>query len=521
MTTLLTVNQHFEAARKRFSPDRTAFTIEELPVSFAELTECVDRLAAGLAAQGVGPDSVVGYSLPNCREVIAIILAISRLGACAVPLYPMTPDAVRAGIFASMGCSLVVTLGPSVQGLSQAAERMQARFRVVPLEAVLAADGYGQTPPFESSPTRRFLAAASSGTTGAPKSVWMTQGNAASTLTGTTEFAQLGSWQQNPCYTCMAVFPLSTSSVLVSLGMVLTGVRMVFLQDMSPVRYLQLAEHFAAEVLSAPPAYFEAILNLPPHLRRPLPALRAIMTGMDFLHTSLLNRLTQCFPGICCAASGYGLVETSLVLMTWKGHDREQLKQTPNRFTLCSNLGNQLDVRDEDGQSLTPGRVGELWVKGPSVVSGYLGQATMNAGSFVDGWFRTGDVACAVDAQTIELLGRQKYVIKRGGRSVSPIEVQERLDACPGVAASAVVGVKQPLYGEMIWAFVVPTRGQPITLKDVMKTCRATLPNYMVPDQVTFLTELPRGSGVGKLDREALIVMAKEELGKIQGESRV
>jgi long-chain acyl-CoA synthetase len=149
-----------------------------------------------------------------------------------------------------------------------------------------------------------------------------------------------------------------------------------------------------------------------------------------------------------------------------------------------------------------------------------MGGFTENAESFRDGWFRTGDLARWLPEGTVELCGRRKYLIKRGGKSVSPVEVGDRVEACPGVRACAVVGVSQPLYGQMIWAFVVPDREHPAQLKDIMKVCRATLPNYMVPDRVSFIDDLPRGSGVGKIDREALIRMASRELETEQGVTR-
>lgn len=520
MTRHLTLNQHYDAALQRFAPDRIAFGSEQVPVTFGALAKSVDEFARGLADHGIEPGDVVGYSLPNSPDVIGLFLAIARVGAQAVPLYPMMPDAMRASVFSAMGCKLVVTNGTGADGLSRAAERIRAGLRIVSLESILAKRCDTAVARYAASPDQRLVAAASSGTTGTPKSVWITQGNAAAVLTATADFAKVGSWQDDSDYTSIAAFPLSTSSILVVLGMILAGVRIVFSQDMSPVRFLELADYWNAEALSAPPSYFESILNLPPPLGRPLPKVRAVLTGMDFLHSSLLARLRERFPGLDRAASGYGLVETSTVFMTWKAHDPEQLQQTPNRFRLCPVAGNQIDVRDEQGQPLAIGHSGELWVKGPSVVSGYLGAEAENRTAFVDGWFRTGDVACRLDDACIELRGRQKYLIKRAGKSIPPTAVQEHLDACPGVRNSAVVGVRHSLYGEMVWAFVTARAGHELTLKDIMKQCRSTLPNYMVPDQVTFVDDLPRGTGVGKLDREALIKMAEAELANIQGANR-
>jgi long-chain acyl-CoA synthetase len=514
------LNQHFENALRRFAPERIAFGIERTGVSFAELAATVERFTDLLRQHGVIRDTVVGYSLPNCVEVLPLLLAISRLGARAVPLYPMMPEHTRVGVFAALGCSLVIL--PACGELGQAAQPPQSQFRTLSLETLVTGASAARVPTISSEqPSQPFLAAASSGTTGAPKTVWMTQANASAVLTASAELAQLGTWQGDPDFTSVAAFPLSTSSVLVVLGMILSGARMILARDLSPAHLLLLAQHWQAEAISAPPAYFEAILNLPTSLRPALPAVRAIFSGMDFLHSGLVSRLCEYLPNLDRAASGYGLVETSTVFMCWKAHDREAMKHPANVFTLCPGLDNSIDVRDEHGRSLGPNEAGELWAKGDSVVSGYLGGGAANAAAFVDGWFRTGDVASLRDERTIELLGRRKYLIKRAGKSVAPTEVQERLDACEGVRESAVVGVKHPLYGEMIWAFVVADPQSPATLKDLMKASRASLPNYMVPDQVTFVKELPRGAGVGKLDREALIRMASQELATTVGESLV
>lgn len=517
MTT--TLNQHYAAALERFAPERMALACDETTMTFRDLAASVDQLTAGLRAQDLKPGDVVGYSLPNCPEAVAIIIAISRLGCAAVPLFPMIPAPVRAGIFASFRCKVAISAGPMIAALSEAAAAMHAPYRVIDLATLPVASGDAGPSPALSS-TQPLLAAATSGTTGMPKSVWMTQGNVGAALTAGADMGRVGDWREHPDFCTVMAFPLSTSGILVTLGMLFAGARMVFSRDMSPVRYVQLAAQHQAAALSAPPSYFETLLSLPPHLVPPLPAVRAVLTGMDFLAPALLTRLAKRFPNLDRAVSGYGLVETSTVLMTWKAHTRQELENPTHVFALCPGVDNAIEVRNEQGESVVAGEQGELCVRGASVVAGYLGQPPgQSGGAFENGWFRTGDVVRRVESQSVELCGRQKYLIKRGGKSVSPIEVQDRLDACPGVLTSAVVGVKQPLYGEMIWAFVVAEPAKEIGLKEIMKECRANLPNYMVPDRVSFVAQLPRGSGAGKIDREALIRQAQAELDSMQGEN--
>jgi non-ribosomal peptide synthetase component E (peptide arylation enzyme) len=183
---------------------------------------------------------------------------------------------------------------------------------------------------------------------------------------------------------------------------------------------------------------------------------------------------------------------------------------------LVEDIGNRIDVRDAAGRSVVDGAEGILYVKGPNVVSGYLFNEAETRESFKGGWFRTGDLVRKEGDGSITLLGRQKYLIKRGGKSVSPVIVQDHISRLAGVRETVVVGVPHPLYGEMTWAYVVPTREGDVGLKTVMKYCRETLANYMVPDQVTFLSEIPKKPGVGKVDIDALVARATKSLTAIQ-----
>jgi len=119
-------------------------------------------------------------------------------------------------------------------------------------------------------------------------------------------------------YSSIIAFPLSTSGILMTSGMLLTGIKIIFSSDMSPVRYLELIDYWNAASMAAPPAYYEAILALP-HLHAfDVSSITNIMTGMDFFSQSLLSRLKSKFANIRSAANGYGLVETSLAFMLWK-----------------------------------------------------------------------------------------------------------------------------------------------------------------------------------------------------------
>jgi acyl-coenzyme A synthetase/AMP-(fatty) acid ligase len=282
-----TLYQHCEAALSRFAPDRIAFVADETVVTFGMLAAAIERLAAGLRAAGIRPGDVVGYALPNGPDVLPLFLAISRIGACAVPLFPMMPEATRLGIFTSLGCSLVVGDSgpaalhppPDAQGSTQ---RPTVPFRIVDIATLESAASKASGATGEvATQDQRLLAAATSGTTGASKFVWMTQRNAAAVVSASMELARIGSWREQTDFSSMMAFPLSTSGALPVLGMLFAGVRLVFSRDLSPIRYCELAARWNTEALSAPPSYFEYILSLPSQVARPLPAVRRGFASSD------------------------------------------------------------------------------------------------------------------------------------------------------------------------------------------------------------------------------------------------
>lgn len=504
-----TVEAQFQAALARFPKTRVALVADEQPVTWGELALGVDRLEAGLRQAGVTRGSVVGYSLPNCPEALTLFLALARLGALAMPLFPMMPDPVRCAAFRSGRAQRVVVPQSARPGLEAAAALDPSQpLQFLELEALIgsadAASGDLPSDPEAVPPESALLLTTSSGTTGIPKGVLLTQRHVAASLAASGDMTRFGPWAEQPDYTVALAFPLSTSGVMVILGLLFAGVRGVFSHDLSPSRFCAIAAQAQVNVLSGPPAFLEALLQLPVALTDPLRNVNAVQTGMDFLSPSLLTRLRERFPGLAHATNGYGLVETSTVFMIWKASGAGELASSDGQFSLCPSVDNQIDVRDESQAPVCEGEVGELWAKGPSVITHYLGRPSQEDTCFVDGWFRTGDVVRRGPQGTVQLLGRRKYLIKRGGKSVSPLEVEVSIGAHPSVLRTAVVGVPHSLYGEMIWAFVVAKPGKAPSLSEIMRHCRSSLPSHMVPDQISFIDKIPEGRGVGKVDRETL-----------------
>ncbi len=156
-----------------------------------------------------------------------------------------------------------------------------------------------------------------------------------------------------------------------------------------------------------------------------------------------------------------------------------------------------------DGRELPPGEIGEIWVKGPTLMSGYWRQPEVTASSFHDGWFRTGDAAHRDDEGFVFIVDRLKDMYISGGENVYPAEVENVISAIPEVSAAAVVGIPDATWGEVGRAFIIVRPGCTLAAEAVQTHCRRNLAKYKVPKVVTFVDSFPR-TPTGKLLKRAL-----------------
>lgn len=502
--------------------ERIAFIYKDEKISFKTAKDKVDITCAHLVAMGVTKGSKVGYTLPNCPQTFYLYMALSRLGACAIPLFPMIPDQGKIGIWSNCGAEFVITLSAMYKTLKPAAEQFKSPIKFSTLDSSdaeycftndVSGIDISKHIVTEGAEDLPVMMAMSSGTTGTSKFVEMSQRNAATVLKASYKLMQ----SKDEGYSLVLAFPLSTSGILVCMGMFAAGITSIFSEDMSPMAFLTLVDKHKAEAISAPPAYLEAISFIPGVDHMNFNSVERVYSGMDFFRNKLLNSMRRRFKNLKMAGNGYGLIETSTVLMIWNAESVDDFNNPTNEMLPVEGIGNEFSVKNSEGEDIPVGTEGELFIKGNSIVKGYYRNEDETNKAFKNGWFRTGDVACANEDGTITLLGRNKDIIKRGGRSITPITISTHINKIEAVIASAVVGVPHEMYGEMIWAFIVTPPGVNLPEGVIMKHCRESLPPYMVPDQITFIDQLPKNPGVGKLDYEKMKEIALNELSQMAG----
>ncbi|MDP3675438.1 MAG: AMP-binding protein [Novosphingobium sp.] len=174
-------------------------------------------------------------------------------------------------------------------------------------------------------------------------------------------------------------------------------------------------------------------------------------------------------------------------------------------------LAVQPRIVDENGADVTRGEVGELWLRGPSVTPGYWNQPELTAAAFDDGWFRTGDAAMQDAEGFYFLVDRKKDMYISGGENVYPAEVEAVLAELPEVSEAAIVGVPDERWGEVGRAYVIPIEGRSISAETVIAHCTARLARFKVPKSVAITATIPRTAS-GKVQKHLLRARALEEI---------
>jgi HIP---CoA ligase len=251
-------------------------------------------------------------------------------------------------------------------------------------------------------------------------------------------------------------------------------------------------------ILPGPPTIFQELLAHPERDKHDLSSLRLAVTGAAMVPVSLVERMwgELTFETILTA---YGLTEAVVVTMCLPGDDAQTISATSG----CAAAGFEIRIVGADGREKEPGDDGEILLRGPNVMVGYLDdpQAT-HAAIDPDGWLHTGDIGHVDKRGYLTITDRLKDMFTVGGFNVYPAEVENVIMGLKSVADCAVVGKPDDRLGEVGLAYVVTGPGQSPSEQDVIAHCRQRLANFKVPREVVFVSNLPRNAGGKVLKRD-------------------
>ncbi len=251
-------------------------------------------------------------------------------------------------------------------------------------------------------------------------------------------------------------------------------------------------------VLPGAPTLYQSLLDHPDRDRHDLSSLRVAVTGAADIPVELIRRVAAELP-FSMIVTGYGLTEAGTASATSPDDDAETIATTVGR----ARPGFEIRIVDGD-RDLGPGETGEILLRGPSVMAGYLDDPGATAATLsADGWLRTGDLGVVDERGCLRIVGRSKDMFIVGGFNAYPAEIENHLLRHPDVAQAAVIGIPDARLGEVGMAFVVTRSGDPEAGAGILAWCRDQMANYKVPRAIEVLTELPVNA-TGKVVKDEL-----------------
>ncbi|HEX6711066.1 MAG TPA: long-chain fatty acid--CoA ligase [Rubrobacter sp.] len=499
---------------------KTALSFYGTTIEFERLQALVEKLAASLSASGVSKGDRVALMLPNCPQYVISFLATVRLGAIVTQINPMYVEREIEHILNDSGAETIVvyadvygrvkTILPGTQlqnvivvdfkGEPQGLDRGHRSFG-----DFLASDA-DPAPEVEIDPPEDVAALQyTGGTTGVSKGAMLTHRNLVANVQQTIDV-----FVRNPdqfagrkCVGALPFFHIYGLTCVMLFGIRL-GVNQILLPRFEVEEVLIVFDKDRPTMFSGVPTMYMALLASGADLRRHhLHDVQIFNSGGSALPVSLKRSFEEQVGKPLF--EGYGLSEASPVTHNnppFLGRGREGSIGIP----IPSTDARIVDV--ESGETEMPiGESGELIIKGPQVMKGYLNMPDETATTLRDGWLYTGDVAKMDEDGYFYIVDRKKDMIVASGYNVYPREIEEVLFEHPDVAEAVAIGVPDEYRGETVKAFVVKRSGASVTEEEVLVFCKERLAAYKAPKTVEFREELPK-STVGKLLRR---VLADEE----------
>lgn len=491
------------AYRAAADPAMPYLRTDDAVLSFGEVDDQAEALAASLANLGIGAGDRVALVLPAWPEFVVSVFAAARIGAVVVPVDPRLrlPELRYALRHSGAACAVsaeiafgidflqifedfLVELPALTHLVTVGEEDLWYDDRIFQWEDLISAGvGRDYAAP-ASAPGDPFAILYTSGTSGKPRGVELTHRNLLHAAAETARAINLASDDMVGGVRALHnAFGLGPGL----LGTALSGASLVLPDATGAAGALQAAARHGATVQYGVPTDFANLLRQMDARAAPPSTLRLCLSSGAPMSDDLARRVEATF-GVPLLIA-YSLTEMASTLAMSVPGDRDEKRL----FTVGRPIGGtEVRVRERDGTTLPRESVGEIAVRGPGLMRGYYRQPLETAAATdPDGFLRTGDLGLVDEDGYLHLVGRREDMVIRGGFKVHPREVEDRIMAHPAVDRAAVVGVPDEILGEAICACVVRVEGGVVTEQEIREWSAARLAGYKVPDLVSFMDDLP------------------------------
>ncbi|MGH9102185.1 MAG: AMP-binding protein [Acidimicrobiales bacterium] len=473
-------------------------------LTYRQLVETVGVVAAGLAARGMRKGDVLAILLPNLPEYAVAFFGTIRIGGVVTTINPLyTAGEVRHQL-ADCNARYLVTIPQLLDRAREAVAGSPVEETFVLGEAsegatsVLELMTSGSVPPEVPVDPGSDLAVLpySSGTTGTAKGVMLTHRNLVASVVQL--MAVVRPRHDDVAIALLPMYHIYGMVLIMSAGLS-QGITLVSLPQFDLETFLGAIERHRVTLLHLVPPLVLAMTRHPSVDQHDLSSVRIAASGAAPLGAEMEQELSERLG--CVVGQGWGMTETTSILSTNPFDQPERIRRGSAGLLIPNTEARVVDI--ETGDDLGPGGDGEIWVRGPQVMSGYLGGGGEAAGTVdAEGWFRTGDVGHLDDDGYVYVVDRAKELIKYKGFQVAPAELEAILLSHPSVADAAVVPSPDDEAGEVPKAFVVAAEG--FDERSVLDFVASQVAPHKRVRKIELVEQIPK-SPSGKVLRRDLI----------------
>ena len=481
---------------------RVAITDDQRTYTFFQL--CVGAFYAAKAIRRATDKPHVGILLPTSGGFTIALLGCWLARKTPVPLNYLLSQDELDHVVADSGIDLIVTAGKMVDAINDLGVDLAALPGQPTLLKMEELKFSGLPPlvwPAKLATDDVAVLLYTSGTSGKPKGVMLTEGNLQNNIADAIEHAKL-----NDAFVFVGVLPQfhTFGLTVLTLMPLYMGGKVVYTARFNPRKLVKLIKTHQADIMVAVPSMYAALMSVKKAVPDDFASLQLVISGGEPLPAAVYDGFKEKFD--VEILEGYGLTETSPVT-NWSTPERKRQNSVGPALPQVRNV-----IVDEQNNVLGPDQEGEILITGPNVMKGYFQLPELTDQVMVEldvpglgpsRCFRTGDIG-KVDAEGfLYITGRKKEMLIIGGENVFPREIEEVLNRHPSVHASAVIGMACDSRGEQALAYVELEEGAAFDEAALRQHCREGMAGFKVPKEIRQLDQLPRNP-TGKIQRRAL-----------------
>jgi len=482
--------------------EQVALVSDGSKTTFAQLDAESSRLANSLLDLGVASGERLAFALPTGVEIVHWYLACAKANFVGVPLptrlteneliHQINDSGAVALAFSPDRASAIERIHGRLSGLRHSiGEGPAADVTLEELTANVGTDAPG----IVAAPEDPFCVMYTGGTTGASKAAVQTHQSWACSIASVAFEWALSREDRH-----LMVLPMSHVSWFSVAAHLYAGAKTTLFRKWDPLEAMRIVEAERLTVLNMVPTMLGDLVRVAQHSRHDVSSVRQLTVAGSPVALETFERAVAIFGPVIGAI--YGMTETSGPITF--AHPREM---TGENLSSAGKPGQYIEmaILDDEGKPLAHGETGEIGLRGPQVTAGYLNQEQETAAAFRNGWFHTGDVGHVGQNESLYIVDRKKDMIKTGGYSVYPKEIEDVLYSHPDVLEAAVIGVPDERWIEAVSAVVVLRAGASIAAapEQLAGHVREHVAGYKVPKAIHVTDRIPR-TGVNKFDKPAL-----------------